>query len=222
MTSPSPAPLKRKFKKIRHPIAPGRKPFDTGLHGRSAFDHPRVRSTVAQSAKAELLAIYLDRRPALVRFFTARTRSADRAQDIVQEIYVRLQALSEAAAEEIKAPVPLLYRIGGNLMLDQVRAGRRSAARDQSWTEISGAAVDGISVADEPSPEDAAWARLKLDQVAVALEGMPPNARMAFRLHKIDGLTHAEVAARIGVSRSSVEKYVSAVLARLLERVGWP
>jgi len=177
---------------------------------------------VAQSAKAELLVVYLDRRPALVRFFTARTGSADRAQDIVQDIYVRLQALSEAAAEEVKAPAPFLYRIGGNLMLDGIRAGRRSAARDQAWTETSGAAVDGISIADEPSPEDVAWARMKLDQVAVALEGIPPNARTAFRLHKIEGLTHAEVAARMGVSRSSVEKYISAVLARLLERVGWP
>ncbi|MFA4962945.1 MAG: RNA polymerase sigma factor [Brevundimonas sp.] len=177
---------------------------------------------MTQSAKAELLAVYLDRHPALVRFFTARTGSADRAQDIVQDIYVRLQALSEVAAEEIKAPAPFLYRIGGNLMLDRVRAGRRSTARDQAWTETSGAAIDGFSVADEPSPEDAAWARLKLDQVAAALEDMSPNARTAFRLHKIDGLTHAEVAARMGVSRSSVEKYVSAVLARLLERVGWP
>lgn len=177
---------------------------------------------MAQSAKAELLAVYLDRRPALVRFFAARTGSEDRAQDIVQDIYVRLEALSETAAEAVQSPVPFLYRVGGNLMLDEIRTGRRTAARDQAWTDASGAAIDGISIADAPSPEDAAWARLKLDQVADALEGVPVNARLAFRLHKIDGLTHAEVAARMGVSRSSVEKYVSAVLARLLERVGWP
>lgn len=135
---------------------------------------------------------------------------------------MRLQALSETAAEEVQAPAPFLYRIGSRLVLDGVRASRRSAARDQAWTETSGTAVDRISVAEDPSPEDAAWARLKLDQVVDALEAMPPNARTAFRLHKIDGLTHAEVAARMGVSRSSVEKYVSAVLARLLEKVGWP
>lgn len=180
------------------------------------------RSPVAQSAKAELLAVYFDRRPALVRFFAARTGSRDRAEDIVQDIYVRLETLSEASAQAVKSPVPFLYRIGGNLMLDAIRTGRRTAARDQAWTDASGSAVDGVSIADAPSPEDAAWARLKLDRVAAALEGVSPNARQAFRLHKIDGLTHAEVAARMGVSRSSVEKYVSGVLARLLERVGWP
>ena len=58
-----------------------------------AVRYPQVCFHVAQPAKAELLAVYLDRRPALVRFFTARTGSADRAEDIVQDIYVRLQAI---------------------------------------------------------------------------------------------------------------------------------
>lgn len=172
--------------------------------------------------KAELLAVYLDRRPALVRFFTTRTGSQDRAEDIVQDIYVRLQSMSDEAAAGVQSPLPFLYRIGGNLMLDAIRGGRRATERDKAWTDASGAAVDGIAVVDAPSPEDAAWARLKLDQVAAALADVPPKAREAFRLHKIDGLTHAEVAARMGVSRSSAEKYVANVLARLLEQVGWP
>src|SRR5690606_4347142 len=125
-------------------------------------------------------------------------------------------------AAEVKAPLPFLYRIGGNLMLDGIRGGRRAIERDQAWTEASATSINGVSIADAPSPEDAAWARLKLDQVAAALADAPSNARLAFRLHKIDGLTHAEIAERMGVSRSSVEKYVSSVVARLLERVGWP
>lgn len=174
------------------------------------------------SAKAELLAVYLDRRPALVRFFTARTGSRDRAEDIVQDIYVRLQSMSEDSAGGIANPAAFLYRVGGNLMLDGVRQRRRATARDQAWSDITGSESDGVSVSDLPSPEDAAWARLKLDQVTAALAELAPNARTALRLHRIDGLTHAEIAARMGVSRSSVEKYLSSALARLLERVGWP
>lgn len=177
---------------------------------------------MALSAKAELVSVYIDRRPALVRFFTVRTGSEDRAEDIVQDIYVRLDAMTETSAAEVENPAAFLYRIGGNLMLDGVRKGRRTAARDQAWSDAGGVAIGGMSVADQPSPEDAAWARLKLDQVVQALEGLNPNVRLAFRLHKIEGLTHAEIAARMGVSRSSVEKYVSTVLARLLQQVGWP
>ena len=177
---------------------------------------------MASSAKDDLLAVYLDRRPALVRSFAARTGSQDRAEDVVQDIYVRLQTLSEDSAAEVQNPVAFLYRIGGNLVLDAVRQGKRTAVRDKAWTETSGAVVDGVSIADQPSPEDAAWARLKLDQVTRALEGVAPKARQAFRLHRIEGLTHAQIAERLGVSTSSVEKYLSSVLARLIKEVGWP
>ena len=177
---------------------------------------------MASSAKDELLAVYLERRPALVRSFAARTGSTDRAEDIVQDLYVRLQGLTEAAAADVQNPVAFLYRIGGNLLLDGVRQTRRTTARDQAWTETSGETLGGLSVASQPSPEDAAWARLKLDQVSRALEDVAPKARQAFRLHRIDGLTHAQIAERLGVSTSSVEKYLSGVLARLFREVGWP
>lgn len=177
---------------------------------------------MASSAKDQLLAVYLERRPALVRSFAARTGSRERAEDVVQDLYVRLQALTEEAAAELQNPVAFLYRIGGNLVLDGVRQGKRTAARDKAWTEEGGEIVGGVSIADQPSPEDAAWARLKLDQVSRALEDVAPKARQAFRLHRIDGLTHAQIAERLGVSASSVEKYLSGVLARLLKEVGWP
>lgn len=177
---------------------------------------------MASSAKDQLLAVYLERRPALVRSFAARTGSRERAEDVVQDLYVRLQALTEQAAAEVQNPVAFLYRIGGNLVLDGVRRGKRTAARDKAWTEEGGEMVGGVSIADQPSPEDAAWARLKLDQVSRALEEVAPKARQAFRLHRIDGLTHAQIAERLGVSTSSVEKYLSGVLARLLKEVGWP
>lgn len=140
----------------------------------------------------------------------------------MQDIYVRLQALPETSAREIANPAAFLYRIGGNLMLDGVRRRQRASARDLAWSDASSLSSDGVSVADSPSPEDAAWARLKFDRVAAAVEELPPNVRIALRLHRIEGLTHAEVAARMGVSRSSVEKYLSTALAHLLKRVGWP
>lgn len=177
---------------------------------------------MASRAKDDLIAAYLERRPALVRSFAARTGSQDRAEDVVQDIYVRLQALSEEQAAEVQNPTAFLYRIGGNLVLDGVRQSRRAQARETAWNDGATQVIDGVSVVDAPSPEDAVWARLKLDQVSRALEDVAPKARQAFRLHRIDGLTHPQIAERLGVSTSSVEKYLSGVLARLLKEVGWP
>jgi RNA polymerase sigma-70 factor (ECF subfamily) len=72
---------------------------------------------------------------------------------------------------------------------------------------------------DEPPADEAVDARLRLGRLLAAVEAMPPQTRRAFRLHKLQGLSHAETAAAMGVSRSAVEKHVSAALKFLLARL---
>jgi RNA polymerase sigma-70 factor (ECF subfamily) len=50
------------------------------------------------------------------------------------------------------------------------------------------------------------------------LDRLPAQTRQVFVMHKFEGLTHTEVAHRLGISRSAVEKHVSTALRRLLER----
>jgi RNA polymerase sigma factor (sigma-70 family) len=52
-----------------------------------------------------------------------------------------------------------------------------------------------------------------------AVESLPAPAREAFRLHKLEGLSHSETAETMGVSRSSVEKYIMASLKRIARKV---
>lgn len=173
------------------------------------------------AARQTLNDAWLAGRPALVRFLTARTGSAAAAEDLVQDVWLRIGALDEAAVAEVRQPTAFLYRMAANLALDRYKAQRRAGARDLEWRRAS-AAPSGDDAADAPTAEDAVWARLKLEKVMAAVERMPTKAACAFRLHKLEGLSQAEVAERMGVSRSAVEKYVSASLKELLLRVGWP
>ena len=173
-------------------------------------------------AKAALLEIYLERRDALVRFFALRTGSDAHGEDVVQDIWLRLEAMAPEAAAEVRSPAAFLYRLGSNLMLDRVRSRRRGSQRDDAWAQSEVGMVGGDVVTEQPSAEDAVWARLKLGRVIAALESLPAKTREAFRLHKLEGLSHAETAEAMGVSRSAVEKYVSATLKHLLREVGWP
>ncbi|WEK58390.1 MAG: RNA polymerase sigma factor [Candidatus Brevundimonas phytovorans] len=178
---------------------------------------PDAAPAVARQALADA---WLEVRPALVRFLTARTGSSAAAEDLAQDVWLRLQTLTEAAAAEVRHPQAFLYRMAANLALDASKAQRRAGARDLEWRRAR--AADAAEAEDAPSAEDAVWARLKLEKVMAAIERMPPKAAQAFRLHKLGGLSQAEVAARMGVSLSAVEKYVSASLKELLLRVGWP
>jgi RNA polymerase sigma-70 factor (ECF subfamily) len=156
-----------------------------------------------------LLTAYLERREELIGYFAVRLRSQEAARDLVQEIYLRIAA---RPAGDIGNPAAYLYRIGSNLMLDQMKLRRRALRRDADWREASGDAVGGIEVAAQPSAERTVAARQQLAQVVEALKDVSPQAREAFRLHKLEGLSHAETAAKLGVSRSSVEKYLMACL----------
>ncbi len=86
-----------------------------------------------------LMGAYLSSREALVRFLTARTGSANEAEDIVQDVYFKLHSVDPA---EIQNPTAFLYRLASNLFIDRLRSARRREARDDAYatshTELSG------------------------------------------------------------------------------------
>lgn len=158
-----------------------------------------------------LLALYEEKRLSLVRLFTARLRSRAEAEDLVQELYFKVAGVEEASSGGGAA---LLYRMAENLMLDRVRSRQRSQARDEQWRRLQGgeAAQAGDQAGDAPSAEAVVEGRQRLAVALRALEPLPPQVARAFRLHKLEGLSHTETAAAMGVSRSAVEKYVSSAL----------
>jgi RNA polymerase sigma-70 factor (ECF subfamily) len=162
-----------------------------------------------------LLAVYLERRADLERYFSVRLRSHEAARDLVQDIFVKI---SRRPPETIDNPTAFLYRLGSNLMLDYVKQQRRSNRRVAAWGRVYGPVAGGEVAADEPAADDVVMARERLRLVIEAVRELPAQVQEAFRLHKLEGLSHAETAAAMGVSRSSVEKYLMTCLKRILAR----
>lgn len=161
-----------------------------------------------------LIDAYLARRPALVRFFAARTRSDAEAEDIVQELFVRI---AKVPAETVENPAAYLYRLGSNIHLDRLRSARRSVARDAAYQETMGDGDAADPISAEPSPEARWTARRRLAEVMAVVETFPPQRLRVFTRHKLDGRSYAEVAAELGISKSAVEKHMMAALRQLAE-----
>jgi RNA polymerase sigma-70 factor (ECF subfamily) len=72
---------------------------------------------------------------------------------------------------------------------------------------------------DPPDPRADALeqmaAREEAARLASAIANLPDGARRAFQLHKIDGLSQGEVAARLGISKSGVEKHMAVAMKYL-------
>ncbi len=188
----------------------------TGRHG--GRQHGAGRPDGAGEARlTPLVATYLEKREALLRYFAARLGSPAAAEDVVQEIYLKLAAMPADAPVQNNAA--FLYRMGANVMLDRLRQQRRASVRDADWRESQVTLVAGQEVTDEPAADETVISRERLKLMLEVIEALPPQAQRAFRLHKLEGLSQAETAEALGVSRSSVEKYISAALKRLLARL---
>lgn len=166
-----------------------------------------------------LKAAYAAHRAELLRFLTARTGDAAEAEDVLQDLWIKL---GRDPGGPVAQPRPYLYRMAQNLVLDRVRERRRRSARDQAWSDSEfGRPGETGEVADPGADAEAALAaRGEAARLARAIEALPEGARRVLRLHKIDGLSQGEVAARLGISRSGVEKHMAVAMAHLRRALG--
>ncbi|MGE3302404.1 MAG: RNA polymerase sigma factor [Hyphomonadaceae bacterium] len=159
-----------------------------------------------------LVGLYLERRPALYRFFLARTGSATEAEDALQDLYLHVR---NAKVGPIADGLAYLYRLGLNLLTDRHRRRVRRRRREDAYSGAHFEFEGGDALADAPSPEAAAEARLRLEQLLAAIDALPPQQRRVFRMHRVEGMSHREISDALGVSRSAVEKHMIAALRHL-------
>lgn len=164
----------------------------------------------------QLLEVYFERRKNLVRFFAGRLGSVAAAEDLAQDLFLKVSAYE--AIDGIDRPMSLLYRMAANLMLDRLRHERRSLLRDEEWRRVLRTRIGEDDVDESPSADEALAARQRLTQLMTNLAGLPPRMREAFTLHKLEGRSHAETARTMGISISAVEKHISGALRLLLEQ----
>ena len=135
----------------------------------------------------------------LVRFLSARLGNAHAAEDVVHDAYIRV--LERASDEPIEQPRAFLYRTALNLVID---GHRRNASRQVEPLEV----LDTEERFFSPSPQMLMDHDQRLEMVQRALCELPAVCRDSFLLRKIEGLSHPEIAERLGVSRSVVEKHI--------------
>ncbi len=137
----------------------------------------------------------------LMAYLRRTIRSESDAADIRQETYIRIY---EAAKEKPPHPVkPYLMTIARNLTIDRLR-------RDQIISIEAMADLEMLDIAaDEPGPDRGVIARQELRRLQNALDLLPPRAREAVMLRKLEDLPRKEIAARMGITEATVAEHLS-------------
>jgi len=147
-----------------------------------------------------LSAIFLENRSALLRFLRARG-AGDNAEDLLQDMWMKLEAKDLGPVSD---PLPYLYRMANNLMLDRYRSATRRERREQYWAEGAG------GVMADPSEDIAVDERMilaqRLQEAEAVLHDLGPRVELVFRRFRIEGVGQRLIAEELGVSLTTVEK----------------
>lgn len=160
--------------------------------------------------------LFMEHRRALVDYATGIVGSRSKAEDLVQEAWVRLDAAMRER-RPILEPKAYLYRIVHNLAID----GRSAAVRESRVLR-----TDEVTEADQarfagPTPEGISLYRNELRQLQQAMAELPPRTRIAFQMHRLGGFKLREIAAHLNISIPTAHKLVVDGLRHCRKRLEW-
>ncbi|MBB5707369.1 sigma-70 family RNA polymerase sigma factor [Sphingopyxis panaciterrulae] len=163
--------------------------------------------TTHRSREAAIEAIYTAHRPQLVSFLRRRADPQD-IGDLVQDCFLRLVASKDEVVAKIEKPGAYLVRAARNIFADRSRVMKLGAkARHHVYEdeEFSG-----------PDPHNALEARDMMRRVEERLSRLKPKTRDIFLMHRFDGMSYEEIAAKTGMSEKGVEKQIAKAMTALL------
>lgn len=147
----------------------------------------------------------------LHRYLARRLRRPADADDLAQEVYLRL--LRRNRNEAVLNPRAYVYRVASHI----VSEFRARSEQTEDCVAFDSEILDQVDRrAPENATEDELAERLHASrQVELALEQLPPTHQAVFLLHKRDGHSHEEIAQQLNLSMHTVEKYLVQAKARL-------
>ena len=151
---------------------------------------------------------FLDHYHELIGTWTRKLRSRQQAEDLAHDAFVRVL---ENDAQPVEQPRAYLHQTARNIAVDGYRREDRRQALEQEGLDLSPAVGD--------DPEAYVNALELADSVERALAQLPLNCRKVFIWQKLEGLTQAEIAERMGLTKNMVEKYMIRTLRHLREHL---
>ncbi len=169
----------------------------------------RIRSG-DESAFESLIAKHYS---SLLHYVIGRVNSADDAEDILQEIFVRLWRRREEIQlhSEFRA---YLFTAARNQLLNHQRSERRKQFVQHTIAQTSMFEI----------PEDIISS--EVDQTAlvqslqIAIAALPDRAREVWELHRNHNLTYPEIAATLGLSINTVKSHMARAMAGIRAALG--
>jgi RNA polymerase sigma-70 factor (ECF subfamily) len=165
----------------------------------------RVESSLAQQVSASFVLL----RDPLYRYLLVSTRSREKAEDLTQEVFLRL--FRYVAAGNSVANVRLwAFTVAHNLAVNEHSGKHYEISFDlPEWNELLGSRRDG-----RPNPEQNLIQAERYESVRHAVNSLTDLERRVFYL-RVDGLSYREIAGVLSVTTSTVSDAIYRGIGKL-------
>ena len=155
--------------------------------------------------------LFTDYADELQAYLARRLNDRLLAADLVQDIFLRVAEKADIGSQEnVRA---YLYKVATNLVIDH----ERRAARRANILH-SDAGMDQVAD-DQPGSQQILEDRDRLARVQEAIRQLPTLSQQIFHFNRVEGLSYSEVARRLSISESSVQKHLARALSHALAAV---
>ena len=153
-----------------------------------------------RTVETGVVAAFREHESALRAFVSRLVASRDDVDDVTQEAFLR--AFNAEKARRVRRPRSFLFTIARNLVLSDF-------ARKSNQLTESMADLDDLTVLGDCKVEAEIEAEESFAQYCRAVSRLPVRCRRVFLLRKVYALSHREIANRLGIAVSTVEKHLA-------------
>jgi RNA polymerase sigma-70 factor, ECF subfamily len=184
------------------------------IGGRVDSDLTRMIGSVADGDQAAFASVYDSLVPTVYGVVRRVLRDPSQAEEVTQEVFVEIWRQASRFDPDRGSVRTWAVVIAHRRAVDRVRS--EQSHRDRQST-ASAAAVDAPA-----TPEDDAIDYDEGRRAKAALQTLPAAQREALELAFYDGLTHVQIADRLGVALGTVKTRIRDGLIRLRTAMGGP
>jgi RNA polymerase sigma-70 factor (ECF subfamily) len=146
----------------------------------------------------------------MMSFFVRRSVSHSDAEDMTQEVFVRLISSYSHEVENVDA---YIFQIAANILRDR---GRKDMVRN---AEVARRNPDDMASVDVFDPSRILLGRESLRAVSRCLDDLPEKTRDIFILYRVDGLQQADIASGYNISERAVRKHIAKAFEHVMRNL---
>jgi RNA polymerase sigma-70 factor (ECF subfamily) len=158
-------------------------------------------------------ALFAEKSATLSSYMLRRVAHRWDAQDLVQEVYLRLLRIEPSDAANIRSPEAYLFTVAANLVKEHAVLRQQQPLGSDELEQVVEQLVAPTNLEADMDSE------LRRKQLEELIDRLSPKCRAVLIMHYRDGMSYREIAGRMSMSTNMVKKYIVKGLAACRQRM---